>query len=344
MTSGVKYHIIEKKTSEQFRNGSQKRLKNYKMTEQVNDKIYDAIIIGGGPAGLSAAIYARRAGLETLVLEKGVAGGQIFITAEIENYPGGVKGESGAEFASRLAEQARSFGYDEALGEVTAVDFSGVEKIIKTDDAAYRGRSVIIATGSVPSMLGVPGERAYTGRGVSYCATCDGPFFRGLDVYVVGGGESAVEEAMHLSKFARKVTIIHRRDELRATNATQRKVGKCENVAFLLDTVVNEIRGGDLLDTLVVENVKTGEVHEIKPHEGDATIGVFIFVGMKPQTKVFESVLDLDDGYIVTDENMCTGVPCVYAAGDVRKKSLRQVVTAAADGAIAAYSAEKSLQ
>jgi thioredoxin reductase (NADPH) len=310
----------------------------------MSGKLYDVIIIGGGPAGLSAAIYARRANLDTLLVEKASPGGQILVTATIENYPGGIKGESGADFAARLAEQAKSFGYEEAAGEITRVDFSGEEKTVTVADVEYRGRTVIVATGSVPSLLGVPGEMAYAGRGVSYCATCDGPFFRGLDVYVVGGGESAVEEAMHLSKFAREVTIIHRRDELRATQSTQEKVMKCGNVRFLFDTVVKEIKGEALLNTLVVENVKTGETREIKPHEGDSTMGVFIFVGNKPQTEIFEGVLDLEGGYIVTDCDMRTGVPRVYAAGDVRQKELRQLVTAAADGAIAAVTAERELE
>jgi thioredoxin reductase (NADPH) len=310
----------------------------------MSDKVYDVIIIGGGPAGLSAAIYARRANLDTLLIEKASPGGQILLTAEIENYPGGVKGESGAEFAARLAAQAKSFGYEEAFGEITGVDFWGGEKIVRTADAEYRSRTVIIATGSVPSLLDVPGEAEYTGRGVSYCATCDGPFFRGLDVYVVGGGESAVEEAMHLAKFARKVTIIHRRDELRATQSTQEKVKRCNNIAFLFDTVVKEIKGEALLNTLVVKNVKTGEVSELKPHEKGSAMGVFIFVGNKPQTKVFEGFITLEDGYIVTDGDMRTNVPGVYAAGDVRVKELRQLVTAAADGATAAVTAERDLE
>jgi thioredoxin reductase (NADPH) len=309
----------------------------------MNDKTYDLTIIGGGPAGLSAAIYARRAMLDTLLIEKNAPGGQILVTASIENYPGGIKGESGAEFAARLAEQAKSFHYDEAFGEVTDVDFSGDVKRVTAGGAEYKSKAVIIATGSNPAMLGVPGEMDYAGRGVSYCATCDGPFFRGLDVYVVGGGESAVEEAMHLSKFARQVTIIHRRDALRATPSTQHKVQKCDNVVFMYDTVVKEIKGESLLNTLVVENVKTGERKEIKPRDGDSTMGVFIFVGMKPQTKAFESAVELKSGYIVTDGNMLTSAPGVYAAGDVREKDLRQVITAAADGAIAAVAVEKSL-
>ncbi|MDR1042520.1 MAG: thioredoxin-disulfide reductase [Clostridiales Family XIII bacterium] len=310
----------------------------------MNGKIYDIIIIGGGPAGLSAAIYARRANLDTLLIEKAAPGGQILVTAEIENYPGGIKGESGAEFAARLAEQAKSFGYDEATGEITSVDFSGEVKTVATEKGEYQSKTVVIATGSVPSLLGVPGETEYTGRGVSYCATCDGPFFRGLDVYVVGGGESAVEEAMHLAKFARKVTIIHRRDELRATQSTQEKAKKRENIAFMLDTIVKEIKGEALISAIVVENVKTGETSEIIPSEGDSTMGVFIFVGNKPQTKVIEGILDLEEGYIVTDCDMRTSVQGVYAAGDVRKKELRQLVTATADGATAAVTAEREIE
>jgi thioredoxin reductase (NADPH) len=310
----------------------------------MNEKIYDMIIIGGGPAGLSAAIYARRANLDTLLIEKTAPGGQILVTAEIENYPGGVKGESGAEFAARLAEQAKSFGYEEATGEITRVAFSGATKLVATEHGEYRSRAVVVATGSVPSMLGVPGETEYAGKGVSYCATCDGPFFRGLDVYVVGGGESAVEEATHLAKFARKVTIIHRRDALRATQSTQEKARRHENIGFLLDTVVREIKGEALISALVVENVKTHEVSELRPTDGDGTMGVFIFAGNKPQTGVFEGILELADGYIVTDCDMRTSVPGVYAAGDVRVKELRQLVTATADGAIAAVTAERELE
>jgi thioredoxin reductase (NADPH) len=310
----------------------------------MSGKIYDIIIIGGGTAGLSAAIYARRAALETLLIEKQAPGGQILITAEVDNYPGGVKGESGAEYAARLAEQARSFGYEEAAGEITEVDFSGDGKIVRTADAEYRARAVIVATGSVPATLGVPGEREYAGRGVSYCATCDGPFFRGLDTYVVGGGEAAVEEALHLAKMARSVTIIHRRDELRATKRTQDKAKSTENIFFLYDAVVKEIAGDQLLGRIVIENVKSGVTRELTPYEGDATMGVFIFVGNRPQTQLFEGILEMQDGYIVTDSDMRTSVKGVYAAGDVRAKSLRQLVTAAADGAIAAVTAERDME
>jgi thioredoxin reductase (NADPH) len=307
------------------------------------EKIYDLIIIGGGPAGLSAAIYARRAHLETLLIEKGPLGGQIFQTAEIENYPGGLKGESGEEFCKRLAEQAASFGYERAVDEVRDLCLEGAEKIVVGGKASYRGRTLIIATGNVPMPLGVPGESDFAGRGVSYCATCDAPFFTGLAVYVVGGGDAAVEEALHLAKFARQVTIIHRRNALRAAKSIQHKAEAAENVDFLLDTIVREIRGGDLLDSIVVENVKTGERQEIKADETDGTMGLFIFVGSTPQTAICEGKIQMEHGYILTDEAMGTDISGVYAAGDLRKKSLRQVVTAAADGAIAAVSAERFL-
>jgi thioredoxin reductase (NADPH) len=312
------------------------------MTNQ-NEKIYDVLILGGGPAGLSATIYARRANLTTLIVEKGVYGGLIFNTAEIENYPGGIKGESGAEFSMRLAEQAKSFEPDAVTDEIIEADIDGQVKILTGKNGVYRGRSLVIATGNVPRTLGVPGESDFAGRGVSYCATCDGPFFAGLDIYVSGGGNSAVEEAVHLAKFGRKVTIIHRRDELRADKAIQKKAFKCDTIDFMLDTVVRELKGGDLLDTIVVENVRTGVIREIHADEG-GSLGFFVFVGMMPQTALFEGKLEMEGGYIVTDEDMRTNVEGVYAAGDVRKKSLRQIVTSVAEGAIAAVQCEKYLE
>jgi thioredoxin reductase (NADPH) len=309
----------------------------------MSDKIYDVVIIGGGPAGLTAAIYARRAQLDTLLIEKGTPGGTIVVTAEVENYPGGIMGESGADLAARMAAQADSFGVDKGSGEITSVDFSGDIKTIRTASETWQGRSVIIATGSLPQTLGVPGEGEFTGRGVSYCATCDAPFFTNLEVYVVGGGNSAVEEALHLAKFARKVTIVHRRDQLRASAAIQQKAFDTANIEFMYDTIIKEIKGTDVLNSIVVENVKTGIVTEHAAAPEDGFMGVFVFTGMKPQTAAFEGLLDMENGYIITDEGMHTNVSGVYAAGDVRRKELRQVVTAVADGAIAAYYIEKSL-
>jgi thioredoxin reductase (NADPH) len=309
----------------------------------MSEKQYDLIIIGGGPAGLSAAIYARRANLDTLLIEKGILGGQIFQTAEIENYPGGIKGESGEAFTRRLSEQAESFGFEKLIDEVREVSFTAENKTVACTSGTYRSKAVIIATGNVPMQLGVPGEDRFAGRGLSYCATCDAPFFKDLEVYVVGGGNSAVEEALHLAKFARNVTIIHRRDELRADKSIRDKAVNTENVHFLFDTVLREVQGGDFVERIVVENVRTGVVSEIAAPESDGVMGVFIFVGATPQTGLFSGILDMEDGYIVTNEDMRTNIPGVFAVGDVRKKSLRQVVTAVADGAVAAVQTEKDL-
>lgn len=304
-------------------------------------KLYDVLILGGGPAGLSAAIYAARAGLSVLVIERGAFGGTVFQTAEIENYPGGVYGESGREFSSRLSAQADSFGAEKVSGAADKVFLEGNEKKVQAWGNTYTGRSIILATGSVPAKLGVPGEDEYLGRGVSYCAVCDGPFFSGLDVFVVGGGDSALEESMHLAGFARHVTIIHRRDAFRAAKKIVDHTRKKENISFMLDTVVTEIGGGDLLTRIETENVKTGEKNIIRAKEGE-NFGFFIFAGMNPVTDLFEGI-EMEDGYITTDERMRTNAAGVFAAGDVRFKSLRQIVTAAADGAIAAIEAEKYL-
>jgi thioredoxin reductase (NADPH) len=305
------------------------------------EKHYDILIIGGGPAGLSAAIYAGRAGLSVLVAERGAFGGTAFQTAEIANYPGGFPGESGAEFSARLASHADEFGAEKTIGVVTEVSIHEKEKKIVVGGETFAGRSLIIATGSVPLRLGIPGEEEYFGRGVSYCAVCDGPFFSGLDVFVVGGGNSAIEESVHLAKFARQVTVIHRRDAFRAARKVVDHAQSRDNISFMLDTVVTGIGGGDLLTRIEAENVKTGERRVMEAMEGE-NFGFFVFAGMKPETGLFDG-LDKKDGYIVTDESMRTNIPGVFAAGDVRLKTLRQIVTAASDGAIAAIEAEKYL-
>ncbi|MDR0851600.1 MAG: thioredoxin-disulfide reductase [Clostridiales Family XIII bacterium] len=310
----------------------------------MSEKIYDVIIIGGGPAGLSAAIYARRSELETLVVEKGVYGGLLFQTAGIENYPGGIKGESGADFSMRLVAQAESFGFEKVMGEVSDVSLEGSVKTVTISGKTYSGKTVIIATGNLPVLLNIPGEAEYTGKGVSYCATCDGPLFRGRDVYVIGGGNAAVEESLHLAHFARKVTIMHRRDRLRANKYIQEKALNTQNISFLFDTTLEEIKGSEVLGSIVVKNVKSGETYEITAPEADGIMGVFVFAGMAPQTALFEGKLHMENGYILTDEEMHTSVPGVFAAGDVRKKSLRQAVTAVSDGAVAAVEAEKYLE
>jgi thioredoxin reductase (NADPH) len=305
-----------------------------------DQEIYDIIIIGGGPAGLSAAVYAGRAGLRTVVLERGAYGGNIFQTAEIANYPGGIPDESGAEFSARLTAHADAFGCERVSAEVTMINLIGPVKDAVTQGRTYQGRAMILATGSVPVKLGVPGEEAFAGLGVSYCAVCDGPFFSGKDVFVVGGGDSAVEEAMYLAKFARHVTIIHRRDELRAARSIIERADQVENLSFLLETIVTEVGGDGLLSRLTVENVGTGESRVIEAAAGD-NFGLFIFVGMRPTSDLFGMELDTENGYIITDERMRTNIPGVFAAGDIRSKLLRQVVTATADGAIAAIEAEK---
>jgi thioredoxin reductase (NADPH) len=306
----------------------------------MSDKIYDTIIIGGGPAGLSAAIYARRSNLDTLLIEKTTLGGLIFNTAEIENYPGGIKGESGVEFSMRMAEHAESFGFEKLTGEATEVELEGKIKKVVVSDKKYFAKTVIVATGNTPVALNIPGESEYIGRGVSYCATCDGPFFRDRDIYVIGGGNSAVEEALHLAKFGKSITVVHRRNELRANRAIIEKAINVTNIKFMFDTVPLELKGEDLLRSIVVRNVQTGEIREIAA-DGGGVIGVFIFVGMRPQTKVFEQKIKMSEGFILADEEMHTNIPGVFAAGDVRKKTLRQVVTAVADGAVAAVEAEK---
>jgi thioredoxin reductase (NADPH) len=308
-------------------------------------KIYDVLIIGAGPAGLSAGIYAGRARLHTLIIEKLRDGGQIVNTAEIENYPGCLEEESGMTLIERMSKQAERFGAEKTYDDIVEVDLSGEIKKIKGTRDEYQGKTVIIATGSSPRPIGCPGEKEYAGKGVSYCATCDGPFFEGLEVYVVGGGDTAVEEALFLTKYAKKVNIVHRRDQLRAAKAIQEKAKANEKIHFIWDSVVEEIKGeGGILNEIVLKNVKTGELKSLKADEGDMTFGLFGFIGFVPQTEIFEGKIEMENGYIKTDENMRTNIPGVFAAGDVRAKSLRQVVTAAADGAIAAVQAEKYLE
>ncbi|MCR4955334.1 MAG: thioredoxin-disulfide reductase [Lachnospiraceae bacterium] len=307
-------------------------------------KQYDVIILGAGPGGLSAGIYAGRNRLSTLIIEMGQDGGQIALTADIENYPGQmVEGESGISLVARMAKQAENFGVERVQDAVDKVELEGEIKRLHGKKDTYEGKTVIIATGAFPKPIGCKGEASVLGKGLSFCATCDGAFFTGLPVYVVGGGDSAVEEAIFLTKFARKVTIIHRRDELRAAKAIQEKAFANDKIDFLWDSVVDELGGDDVLSFMKVKNVKTGEITEIQADPKDGMFGVFGFIGFSPRTSLFEDMLTLENGYIVTDENMHTNIEGVYAIGDVRKKKLRQVVTAAADGAIAAMEANEYL-
>lgn len=308
-------------------------------------KKYDLVIIGAGPAGLAAGLYAGRARLNTLIIEKQKNGGQIVITSEIENYPGCLDEETGPSLIDRMVKQTEKFGVDHVFDTVTDVELEGEEKVIKCLNGEYNAKAVIIAAGAHPVPIGCPGERELSGKGVSYCATCDAAFFEDFEVYVVGGGDSAVEEAMYLTKFARKVTIIHRRDELRAAKSIQEKAFANPKMNFMWDSVVEEIKGDGLVESMIVKNVKTGELIEIKADEEDGTFGIFVFIGFKPNSDLFDGKVQMDERkYIITDDDMKTDIPGVFAAGDIRKKSLRQVVTAAADGAIAAVQAGKYIE
>lgn len=308
-------------------------------------KLYDVIIIGGGPAGLSAGLYAARAKMSTLVIEKDRNGGQIVTTEEVANYPGGIPEETGPSLVARMVEQVTEFGAERTKGNVLDIDMTGDIKIVTCEDATYEAKAIIVATGATPRKIGCPGEKELTGKGVTYCATCDGAFFTDLEVFAIGGGDTAVEEAMFLTKFARKVTIVHRRGELRAAKSIQEKAFKNDKIEFIWNAEVSEIKGDGIVESVVFKNRETGELTEHVAHEDDGTMGIFVFVGYLPNTGIFKGKLDMDKtGYIKSDENMKTNVEGIFAAGDVRVKSLRQVVTAVADGAIAAVQAEKYIE
>lgn len=304
-------------------------------------EIYDTVIIGAGPAGLAAGLYAARAKLKTLIIEKEKAGGQIVTTAEVANYPGSIENASGPSLISRMVDQVKEFGAEMVTDTIVDVNLEDKIKVVKGEKDEYEAKTVIIATGAQPRPIGCPGEKEFTGRGVSYCATCDADFFTDFEVYVMGGGDTAVEEAIYLTKFARKVTIIHRRDELRAAKSIQERAFKNDKIDFLWDSVITEIKGDGIVESMVVKNKKTGEETEIFADEDDGTFGIFVFIGYIPNTELFEDKIELKDGYVKTDQDMKTNIPGVFAAGDVRSKSLRQVVTATADGAIAAVQSER---
>ena len=309
------------------------------------EHIYDVLILGGGPAGLSAGIYAGRSRLDTLIIEKGQSGGQIALTAELENYPGQLpEGESGPTLSERMAEQARRLGASMTADTIRAADIAGEVKVLEGEKEVYRGRSLIIAAGAAPRPIGCENEARFVGAGISYCATCDGAFFRDLEVFVAGGGDSAVEEAIFLTRFARHVTIVHRRDRLRASRGLQERAFANPKVAFLWDSVVVRAEGTDVLEAITLKNVKTGALSTLRADPADGMLGLFGFTGYTPNTGLFAGQLALEEGYISTGEDMSAGLPGVFAAGDVRRKSLRQVVTACADGAVAAVAAERYLQ
>ena len=306
----------------------------------MSKKIYDVIVIGGGAAGMSAGIYSGRAKMKTLVLEQGSVGGQAKTTNEIVNYPG-IRHTTGPELMEQMHLQAEDFGVAFAQAEVLEAQLEGEIKVLKTTNGDYETRSVIIATGATPRTLGFPGEAEYRGRGVAYCATCDGEFYTGLEVFVIGAGFAAAEEAIFLTRFARKVTVIAREPEFTCAKTIADKVLAHPKIEVKFNTEVVEATGDELLRRVKFINNQTNETFEHVAQD-DETFGIFIFAGYVPQTKVFNGLVDMDKfGYIITDENMHTSVEGVYAAGDLRPKVLRQVVTAVADGAIASLEAEK---
>lgn len=292
--------------------------------------MYDTMIIGAGPAGMTAALYAARSNLKVALLERGIYGGQMNNTAEIENYPGYAR-ISGPELAEKMFEPLENLGVEHLFGQVEKIEDNGDFKKIITEDEAFETKTVILASGANHRHLGVPGEEEYNSRGVSYCAVCDGAFFRDEDLLVVGGGDSAVEEAIFLTRFAKSVTIVHRRDQLRAQKLLQERAFANEKISFIWDSVVKEIKGDDRRVTSVVfENVKTGQISE------SDFGGVFVYVGLDPVSDFVKDLGICDEaGWIVTDQHMKTAIAGIYAIGDVRQKDLRQITTAVGDGAIA---------
>lgn len=299
---------------------------------------YDMVILGGGPAGYTAALYAARAGLRAIVLEKLSAGGQMALTSQIDNYPGFIDGIDGFELAENMQQQAERFGAESELAEITAVALDGAVKKIDTSEGTFYGKTVVIATGAGPRPLGIPGEQELIGRGVNYCAACDGMFYKGKTVVVVGGGNSAAADALLLSRVAKKVIIVHRRDRLRATKVYHEPLEKAENVEFLWNSTVTEFLHSGKVTGVKVQDVNTGAESAIDCD------GVFISIGRTPATALVKNQVELDPGgYIIADESTRTNLPGVFAIGDVRTKQVRQVVTAAADGAVAVHYAEEYL-
>ena len=302
------------------------------------DKIYDMIIIGGGPAGYTAALYGARAGLSTLIMEKMAVGGQMALTDKIDNYPGFEDGIEGFSLGEKMKNEAERSGARTVFATVLSADLKSDPKVIKTSDDIFYGRTVVIATGAEPRELGVAMEKELVGRGVSYCATCDGMFFKGQTVVVVGGGNTAAADILLLSRIASKVFVVHRRDTLRASKIYHETLMKAENVEFCWDSQVTGILSDDKVTGVRIKNINTGDERNL------SCDGIFVAIGRKPASELAAGQLDLDErGYIIADESTKTNIPGVFAAGDVRTKILRQVITAASDGAMAAHYAEEYL-
>jgi len=302
----------------------------------IDNQEYDVVIIGGGPAGLTAGLYTSRARLSSLLIERGMVGGQIVNAEQIDNYPGFPEGIGGFELGELLHRQATKYGLETVIAEATAIELQDNQKVVKTTEGDYASRAVIVASGSDRVKLGVPGEEEFIGRGVSYCATCDAAFFRDQRVVVVGGGNAAINEALQLSKFASKVIVIHRRQELRATRIMQEKAFAESKIEFLWNTVVEAVEGEDFVKRLRLRQVTTGEKSVLD------VPGVFAAIGFKPNTDYLKGILPLDaTGAIITDSKMATEIAGIFAAGDIRSNSGRQAIAAAGDGAIAAIYAER---
>jgi len=307
------------------------------MTGKVNQE-YEVIIIGGGPAGLTAGLYTSRARLSSLLIERGLVGGQIADAELVENYPGFAQGISGLELGQSMHQQATKYGLNTVIAEATGIELKGEKKVVKTSKGNFTTKAVIIASGSERRKLGIPGEEKLTGRGVSYCATCDAPFFKEKPVVVVGGGDAAITETLYLVKFASRVIVIHRRDQLRASRILEEKALAEPKMEFLWNSVVEAVEGEDVVKRLSLRQVITGKKSTLD------VAGVFIAIGLKPSTDYLKGVLPLDEaGYIITNDKMETEIPGIFAAGDIRLNSARQAITAAGDGATAAIFAEKFL-
>jgi thioredoxin reductase (NADPH) len=307
--------------------------------ERVETETYEVIIIGGGPGGLTAGLYTSRARLSTLLIESALFGGQMTTTELIENYPGFPQGVTGDELSHLMEDQAKKFGMKTVTQEVVKVSLEGDVKVVQTYESTYRCEALIVSTGTEYRKLGVPGEKEFAGKGVSYCATCDGAFFRDSQIVVVGGGDSALTEALFLTKFAKELTIIHRRDALRGTKIYQERALSSPKIKFLWNSIVQEIKGDSVVRSITVKNVRTGEIKQVE------TEGVFLFVGLVPRTQFLKGVIQMDEGgYVITNENCETSAKGIFAVGDCRKKLLRQIATAVGDGATAAFATEKFLE